>query len=676
MKESTLYFVSQLIDELYFSNLPRRELVIKALKILSNTEGVSTFLIERKRKRVIFSSSTISDSDMRFFDYALKKQYREGITIHYKDDVIFVFPLDFERNSYFALIKINKSKLQDVGDLIKIFKNFVDFIIIYSKHLKNFLGIIRDAFDYSLSDEAKIDGVLSFLSELVLCDAAFVLEYQPTLDVFNVLGSRVREDITLSKDFIDSEMKKINDLIRLEYISGSKSIKVSIDDSQTTIVKKIKDTNNFIVIAFLSKVFEELPSKIEFVIEVFESILDSLLSRVEGVFTLQEIIDLAPVGIIIASPDGVILRVNKACAQMFGYKKEEMVGKYFLNITAFEDIERSALKLREFLEKNLDSYSIRKKYIRKDGTEFEAVATVNAIKRRGKTVYVLVVIRSLEEQLKIERKIKDIESKFNVVFNNTDIPMVILGLEGLVYEANEKFLSLIGKEREEVIYHPFFNFVENSRSLQESFLNYIRSGNKSLEVSGNIKTSSGLSLFDVSMLKFDSFVLAKLKPKGGKLEFKSIIESSLVSLAESISKSYGEYVELKGIRKEKDFLNYYVKYISFILPFDIILLLNKEFIIKGIKLSESVFRMHFDSSIGDVSYSSLPLFKVDILSSKLTLDDIEREALDKDISEIFSPTFSDILKHFLLGVEYQDVKEIALNSEGKGEVFLRLGFSR
>jgi hypothetical protein len=125
-----------LIDELYFSNLPRRELVIKALKILSNTEGVSTFLIERKRKKVIFSSSTISDSDMKLFDYALKKQYKESIAIHYKDDVIFVFPLDFERNSYFALIKINKSKLQDVGDLVRVFKNFV---AIFKAFLKNHL---------------------------------------------------------------------------------------------------------------------------------------------------------------------------------------------------------------------------------------------------------------------------------------------------------------------------------------------------------------------------------------------------------------------------------------------------------------------------------------------------------------------------------------------------------
>jgi len=125
-----------LIDELYFSNLPRRELVIKALKILSNTEGVSTFLIEGKRKKVIFSFSTVSDSDMKLFDYALKKQYKESITIHYMDDVIFVFPLDFERNSYFALIKINKSKLQDVGDLIRVFKNFV---AIFKAFLKNHL---------------------------------------------------------------------------------------------------------------------------------------------------------------------------------------------------------------------------------------------------------------------------------------------------------------------------------------------------------------------------------------------------------------------------------------------------------------------------------------------------------------------------------------------------------
>jgi len=170
------------------------------------------------------------------------------------------------------------------------------------------------------------------------------------------------------------------------------------------IARRIKDTNNLIVIAFLSKVFEESPSKIEFVIGIFESILDSLLSRVEGIFTLQEIIDLTSVGMIIFTPDGVILKVNNALAQMFGYKKEEMVGKYFLNITAFGDIERSALKLKEFLEKGFYSYSIRKKYIRKDGTEFEAVATVNAIKRRGKTVYGLVMIRSLEEQLKIEKK--------------------------------------------------------------------------------------------------------------------------------------------------------------------------------------------------------------------------------------------------------------------------------
>jgi len=142
MRESALDFVSQLIDELYFSNLPRRELVIKALKILSNTEGVSTFLIERKRKKVIFSS-TISDSDMKLFRYVAKKRYKESITIHYKDDVIFVFPLDFERNSYFALIKINKSKLQDLGDLIRVFKNFV---AIFKAFLRNHLRWLKSIF--------------------------------------------------------------------------------------------------------------------------------------------------------------------------------------------------------------------------------------------------------------------------------------------------------------------------------------------------------------------------------------------------------------------------------------------------------------------------------------------------------------------------------------------------
>ncbi len=674
MKERVLNFIYELLNELYFSRLSREELAIRALKILSDTEGVSTFLITKKQRKVIFSSSAIDDYDMKLFNYVVEKQYKEDVVIHYKNDVIFVFPLVFGRNSYFALIKVCKDKLQNMKDLIEIFKNFVNFVTIYSRQfsryrLRNFLGILRDTFDYSLSDEAKVDGILSFLSELVLCDVAVVLEYQPALDVFRVLGCRIKEDIVFSKDFVDSQIKKISDLARLEYILN-RSIEIVIEDSQTTIVKGIKNTNNFVAVVFLSKVFEKL-NEVEFAIEIFESILNFLLSKIEGVFTLQEIIDCAPVGIILASPDGVILKVNKACAQMFGYEKEEMVGKYFLNITAFQDIERSALKLREFLEKGLDSYSIRKKYIRKDGTEFEAIATVNAIKSRGKTVYGLVVIKNLENELKVEKKIRELESKFDVVFNNADVAMAILGLEGLVYEANEKFLSLVGKGREEILYSPFFNLVENSRVFQEYFLNYIRSGNKSLEISGNIKTSSGLSLLDVLMLRFDSFILVKLKPRDKGLEFKDVIVS-LGSLAERLSGVYGKYVEIKDFRDRKDFLNYYVKYFSFLLPFDIILLLDKGFTIRGIKLSESIFKMYFDSSVADLSYRCSLIFRYGVISSALTLDDIEKESLDKNISQVFISTFSDVLKEFLLTLEYQGVKEVTFSGERGEEFFFEI----
>ncbi|MFB2979135.1 PAS domain S-box protein [Microseira sp. BLCC-F43] len=76
----------------------------------------------------------------------------------------------------------------------------------------------------------------------------------------------------------------------------------------------------------------------------------------------------APIGICHSSLDGEFVRINQTFYDIVGYSYEEMSQRTWEDITYPEDLDVELELVRRVWEKEMDSYTMEKRYIRKDGS--------------------------------------------------------------------------------------------------------------------------------------------------------------------------------------------------------------------------------------------------------------------------------------------------------------------
>ena len=76
----------------------------------------------------------------------------------------------------------------------------------------------------------------------------------------------------------------------------------------------------------------------------------------------------AAVGIVHVDLPGRILRVNDRFCGIIGYTREELLTKTFRDITHPDDLDMSLEQFLPLARGELPSYSLEKRYCRKDGT--------------------------------------------------------------------------------------------------------------------------------------------------------------------------------------------------------------------------------------------------------------------------------------------------------------------
>ncbi|MDQ3589251.1 MAG: PAS domain S-box protein [Actinomycetota bacterium] len=76
----------------------------------------------------------------------------------------------------------------------------------------------------------------------------------------------------------------------------------------------------------------------------------------------------AAVGVAHVGLDGRWLRVNERLSEIVGYPREELLNKTFQDITHPEDLEKDLGYVRRLLAGEIETYSIEKRYFKKDGS--------------------------------------------------------------------------------------------------------------------------------------------------------------------------------------------------------------------------------------------------------------------------------------------------------------------
>jgi PAS domain S-box-containing protein len=144
----------------------------------------------------------------------------------------------------------------------------------------------------------------------------------------------------------------------------------------------------------------------------------------------------AAVGVAMVDPDGSILRANNSFARMLGYSVEELKTKTFQELTHPDDLATNLSVLNKALVGEADSYSIEKRYVRKDGGIVWASLTVGCVRKTDGVVdYFVSVIQDITDRRRAEARLAERNAQL-------DLAGKIARIGSFIYDDGTKRLQL------------------------------------------------------------------------------------------------------------------------------------------------------------------------------------------------------------------------------------------
>jgi PAS domain S-box-containing protein len=153
----------------------------------------------------------------------------------------------------------------------------------------------------------------------------------------------------------------------------------------------------------------------------------------------------AAVGIAHGSTDGQLLRVNDKLCEIFGYTREEMLSLTLQDISYPEDHDADLEYARRVLAGEIESYSMEKRYLRKDGSVIWTNLAVSLVRdSSGDSEYFIGAIEDITERKRAEEQLREKEVQYHDIFEATGDGLVITDMDGNLVDANPAFCSMHG----------------------------------------------------------------------------------------------------------------------------------------------------------------------------------------------------------------------------------------
>lgn len=176
-------------------------------------------------------------------------------------------------------------------------------------------------------------------------------------------------------------------------------------------------------------------------------------------------------------PDGSLMRVNQAFADMLGYSLEEMQTINFREITHPDDLPESVECIRCLLAGERDTYELEKRYRHKDGHYVWAYVTTSLLRDAQKQpLYFVTTILDTSRQKAAEQALQESEARYRLMFTNLNagfaLHEIILDDSGQpvdyrFLEVNPAYEALTGLKREQILGRTIREVIPN---LEESYI--------------------------------------------------------------------------------------------------------------------------------------------------------------------------------------------------------------
>jgi PAS domain S-box-containing protein len=168
--------------------------------------------------------------------------------------------------------------------------------------------------------------------------------------------------------------------------------------------------------------------------------------------------DQSAMGIGHVGPDGRIVRINRKYREILGYSEEELQALTIGDITHPDDREESMNLFRQMLEGKLGSYSLEKRYIRKDGSTVWVKLTVSTVIDTGGNLrFGVGVAEDITARKQVEDEREKLLVQLEAVLNSINEGVVIADLSGNILSMNSSALA----------FHEYENVAQAQRQLHQ-----------------------------------------------------------------------------------------------------------------------------------------------------------------------------------------------------------------
>lgn len=130
----------------------------------------------------------------------------------------------------------------------------------------------------------------------------------------------------------------------------------------------------------------------------------------------RNIFEHAEIGMVLASPNGAYLRVNRKFCAIVGYTHDELIGMTFREITHPADLEQDLAYLKQVAAGEIDTFAMEKRYVRKDGGLTWVNLTVSPIRNKDDSIkHFVAVAEDISERKRAAQQLRDLSDHIQTV---------------------------------------------------------------------------------------------------------------------------------------------------------------------------------------------------------------------------------------------------------------------
>jgi PAS domain S-box-containing protein len=260
-------------------------------------------------------------------------------------------------------------------------------------------------------------------------------------------------------------------------------------------------------------------------------------------------LEYAPDGVYMSDVKGNFLYGNRKCEEIIGYRREELIGKNFLELIILS--ENSLNKAAQLLQANIEGKSTGPdeiELISKEGCPIPVEINTSVVQLMGQGI-VLAFVRDITDRKQAEGKLLESEGKYRNILESIEDGYFEVDVAGNLTFFNDSVCRMVGNTSAEMmgINYRQYTDKENSRILYQAFNETFRTGEPSKGVGYEIIRKDGAKLYaesSVSLIRNTSGQPIGFRGIMRNITERKHAEKQLQDTLESLRKAVGTTIRV------------------------------------------------------------------------------------------------------------------------------------